>query len=207
MTLRLASFVVFGVLAVACGGNPPPAEAPGPLSVPGPRAVAPVSPADLVRPGHPAPTAAPAPAPAPEQPAAVAAAPSAPFGAQAAPAAAPEPSLFLRLGGAGPIAMVVDTFTARVHGDTALAPLFRGVDMDNFKRLMNELLCEATGGGCSYSGRPMRASHTGLNVTDAQFDTVVGYLSATLDQFNVPVREKNELLGLLAPMRSDIVGH
>jgi hemoglobin len=178
------------ILVSACShGASAPAPAATPVAAPGPGAVAPFSPADVRRTGAGAPTA-----------------PAAP----AEPAAAPqtvEPPLYLRLGGQAAIAMVVDTFTARVHGDTALAPLFRGTDMDMFKRMMNELLCEATGGGCTYTGRSMRASHTGLNVTDAQFDTVVGYLSATLDQFNVPVREKNELLGLLAPMRGDIVGH
>jgi hemoglobin len=164
-----------------------------PVAAPGRGAVMPFSPADVRRTGAGAPTP-----------------PVAPAELAAAPAPAPEPAeppLYLRLGGQAAIAMVVDTFTARVHGDTALAPLFRGTDMDMFKRMMNELLCEATGGSCRYTGRSMRASHTGLNVTDAQFDTVVGYLSATLDQFNVPVREKNELLGLLAPMRGDIVGH
>jgi hemoglobin len=105
------------------------------------------------------------------------------------------------------VAIVVDTFTARVHGDTTLAPLFRGVDMDNFKRLMRELVCQETGGGCTYTGRSMAVAHQGLNVTDAQFEIVLGYLAATLDQFHVPAQEKNELLTALAGMKGDIVGH
>ncbi|MFI5213462.1 MAG: group 1 truncated hemoglobin, partial [Gemmatimonadales bacterium] len=122
----------------------------------------------------------------------------------AAPAA---PTLYDRLGGAAAVAIVVDTFTARVHGDTTLAPLFRGVDMDNFKRLMRELICQGTGGGCSYTGRSMAAAHQGLNITEDQFNVVVGYLSATLDQFSVPAQEKNELLTILGGMKGDIVGH
>jgi hemoglobin len=191
MTGHLERTLAAIILVGACShGASAPAPAAVPVAAPGPGAVMPFSPADNRRTGAGAPT------PVTATEAAAAAAPQ-----------AAEPPLYLRLGGQGAIAMVVDTFTARVHGDTALAPLFRGTDMDMFKRMMNELLCEATGGGCQYTGRSMRASHTGLNVTDAQFDTVVGYLSATLDQFNVPVREKNELLGLLAPMRGDIVGH
>ncbi|MFI5207991.1 MAG: group 1 truncated hemoglobin [Gemmatimonadales bacterium] len=128
--------------------------------------------------------------------------------AQPAPAAAPAaPTLYDRLGGAAAVAIVVDTFTARVHGDTTLAPLFRGVDMDNFKRLMRELICQGTGGGCSYTGRSMAAAHQGLNITEDQFNVVVGYLSATLDQFSVPAQEKNELLTILGGMKGDIVGH
>jgi hemoglobin len=193
------------------------------MSRPGPNAVAPVSPADRLRTGS---TPAPAQAPAPDAAAAAPAATPSPSAsdqaatatpapaaavevpAQPAPVAAPAaPSLYDRLGGASAVAIVVDTFTARVHGDTTLAPLFRGVDMDNFKRLMRELICQGTGGGCTYTGRTMLASHQGLNVTDAQFEIVVGYLAATLDQFSVPAQEKNELLMILAGMKGDIVGH
>jgi hemoglobin len=124
-----------------------------------------------------------------------------------APAAPAAPSLYDRLGGAAAIAIVVDTFVMRVHGDTTIAPLFRGVDMDNFKRLMRELLCQGTGGGCAYTGRSMLAAHQGLNITNAQFDLVAGYMAATLDQFNVPPQEKGEVMAILGPMRPDVVGH
>ncbi len=226
MTGRAGLIVVAALCAAGCGGNPAPQEA-SPMTRPGPNAVAPVSPADRLKTGStPAPArpaeAAPAPAAAPAAPAAAAPAPSAPepaapaaapapaaeAPAQPAPAAAPAtPTLYDRLGGAAAVGTVVDTFTARVHGDTTLAPLFRGVDMDNFKRLMRELICQGTGGGCSYSGRSMAAAHQGLNVTEDQFNTVVGYLSETLDQFNVPAQEKNELLTILGGMKGDIVGH
>ena len=200
MKATFVRLLAVSTLAGACGHGssapePAAAPAPAPAAAPGPRAVAPVSPAD-VRPSSrgAAPAAVPASAPA---------APAAP----AAAAAPSEPALYWRLGGQAAITMVVDTFTARVHGDTSLAPLFRGVDMNTFKRLLYELVCEAGGGPCHYSGRSMAAAHTGLAITNAQFDAVVGYMAATLDQFNVPAREKSELLGLLAPMRGDIVGH
>ena len=52
----------------------------------------------------------------------------------------------------------------------------------------------------------MRTAHTGRNVTEAQFNALVEDLVMTLDQFKVPTREKNELLGILGPMKGDIVG-
>jgi hemoglobin len=221
---RCAGLIALAALCAAgCGGTPEPQQT-SPMSRPGPNAVAPVSPADRLRVGsatwspQPAPEAATAAAAAPaEAPAAAepapkvsepAPAPAAEAPAQPAPVAAPAtPSLFDRLGGAAAVAIVVDTFTARVHGDPNLEPLFHGVDMDNFKRLMRELICEGTGGGCSYTGRSMLAAHQGLNVREDQFNVVVGYLSTTLDQFNVPAQEKNELLTILGGMKGDIVGH
>jgi len=38
------------------------------------------------------------------------------------------------------------------------------------------------------------------------FGALVEDLVGALDQFKVPPREKNELLSMLAPMKSDIVG-
>lgn len=35
---------------------------------------------------------------------------------------------------------------------------------------------------------------------------MVGDLVATLDQFSAPTQEKNELLAILGPMQSNIVG-
>jgi hemoglobin len=44
-----------------------------------------------------------------------------------------------------------------------------------------------------------------MGVTAGEFDALVEDLVATLDEFDVPEAEKNELLGLLGPMRPDIV--
>jgi hemoglobin len=42
-------------------------------------------------------------------------------------------------------------------------------------------------------------------VTAGEFDALVEDLVATLDEFDVPTAEQEELLGLLGPMRGDIV--
>ena len=53
----------------------------------------------------------------------------------------------------------------------------------------------------------MKSAHSGMNITEAEFGAVAENLVRTLDKFGVPAREKNELVGLVAPMKSDIVGH
>lgn len=54
-----------------------------------------------------------------------------------------------------------------------------------------------------------RARHAGDarrdGVTAGEFDALVEDLVATLDEFAVPNAEQDELLGLLAPMRDDVV--
>ena len=67
-------------------------------------------------------------------------------------------------------------------------------------------ICEGTGGPCKYKGKTMMEAHQGKNITEAEFNALVGDLVAALDQFNVPDQKKNDLLGILGPMKSDIVG-
>jgi hemoglobin len=44
-----------------------------------------------------------------------------------------------------------------------------------------------------------------MGVTAGEFDALVEDLVATLDEFEVPKPEQDELLGLLGPMRDEIV--
>ena len=66
-------------------------------------------------------------------------------------------------------------------------------------------LCEATGGPCTYTGRSMRDTHAGMKTTAGEFDVVMQHLGATLDELNIPKPEQDELVGLIEPMRGDIV--
>jgi hemoglobin len=73
------------------------------------------------------------------------------------------------------------------------------------RKMLVDPVCEATGGPCMYTGRAMKETHDGIGVTAGEFDALVDDLGATLDEFNVPKAEQDELLGLLAPMRDEIV--
>lgn len=71
--------------------------------------------------------------------------------------------------------------------------------------MLVDQVCEATGGPRTYAGRSMGETHDGMGVTAGELDALVGDLVATLDSFDVPPAEKDELLGALAPMCGDIV--
>ena len=51
----------------------------------------------------------------------------------------------------------------------------------------------------------MKTARAGMGITGPQFDALVQDLVTTLDKFKVPAPEKNELLSVLGPMKSDIV--
>jgi len=121
------------------------------------------------------------------------------------PSFAAEKSLYERLGGQGAIQAVVTKFISNVGGDKRINGYFATADLKKLNKLLVEQVCMATGGPCSYSGRDMKTTHKGMKVTEAAFGALVEDLVAALDTFNVPAKEKGELLGILGPMKSDIV--
>ena len=114
-------------------------------------------------------------------------------------------SLCERLGGVDAISAVVDSFVARCAGDDRINGKFERSDIPRLKKMLVDQVCEAAGGPCAYTGRAMRDTHDGMGVTAGEFDALVEDLVATLDEFNVPKAEQDELLSLLAPLRGDIV--
>jgi hemoglobin len=114
-------------------------------------------------------------------------------------------TLYERLGGLEAITAVVDSFVARCADDDRINSKFARTDIPRLKKMLIDQVCEATGGPCTYAGRDMKETHDGMGVTAGEFDALVGDLVATLDEFDVPEAEKGELLGLLGPMRADIV--
>jgi hemoglobin len=114
-------------------------------------------------------------------------------------------TLYERLGGKDAITAVVDDFVARCAGDGRINGKFARTDIPRLKTMLVDQICQASGGPCTYQGRDMRETHDGMGVTAGEFDALVGDLVATLNQFGVPKDAQDELLGLLGPMRADIV--
>jgi len=118
------------------------------------------------------------------------------------------PTLYKRLGGYDAIAAVTDDFLGKLAGDPQLGRFFGGHSSDSLKRIRQNIvdqLCAATGGPCVYVGRDMKTAHAGLKISEKDWDTTVKYLVATLDKFNVPAKEKDEVLGAVGGLKKDIV--
>jgi hemoglobin len=114
-------------------------------------------------------------------------------------------SLYERLGGLDAIEAVVDSFVGRCAADDRINGKFERTDIPRLKKMLVDQVCEATGGPCTYTGREMRETHDGMQVTAGEFNALVEDLVATLEAFDVPEPEQEELLALLGPMRDDIV--
>jgi hemoglobin len=121
------------------------------------------------------------------------------------------PSLYDRLGGVYNIAPVVDDLIDRVMGDPRLNANPRvdeahhRVSAAGFKYFVTEMLCEAAGGPQHYSGRPMGDSHRHLMITDEEWLAFMDDLQQTLDKFEVPQPEQNEIKVIVESTREAIV--
>lgn len=115
------------------------------------------------------------------------------------------PSLYDRLGGKAAISAVVDQFVANVAQDQRINGRFATTDIPKLKRHLVDQVCTASGGPCTYAGRDMKTTHAGMKISNADFAALVEDLVKALKTFNVPEADKNELLGLLGPMKNDIV--
>lgn len=114
-------------------------------------------------------------------------------------------TLYGRLGSKAAITAVVAEFVGRVGADTRINGFFAKTNLDHLKKMLVDQICQAAGGPCKYTGRDMKTAHAGMGVTDAAFGALVEDLVAALDKFKVGEKEKNELLGVLGPMKTDIV--
>lgn len=118
--------------------------------------------------------------------------------------------LYDRLGGIEAISAVIDDFLGNVVADDRINKFFSETVMSpervrGLRQGLIDLVCVGAGGPCEYKGRDMRSAHVGMKITDVEFDALVEDLVKSLDKFKVPAPEKAALLGVLAPMRGDIV--
>ena len=133
-----------------------------------------------------------------------------------------EESLYERLGGVFAIAAVIDYFSDEVvknavAGQGSDNPELREWHTQKLARLpglkwMRTLwVCDVAGGPFHYVGTEpgrdrvsLEEAHRELEITPDQFDAVAGELAKALDHFNVPEREKNEVLAAFAAHKGEV---
>jgi hemoglobin len=114
-------------------------------------------------------------------------------------------SLYDRMGGASVVQAVAGEVIDVVVARHDLGRSFADTNLERIKRLLAEQICSVAAGPCHYSGDSMREVHAGHQISEAEFYGMVEVLRDSLRHHGVPLRERNELLALLAPMQRDIV--
>jgi len=123
-------------------------------------------------------------------------------------------SLYDRLGGVYAIAAVIDRFSDSLLEDPSIVnanPELREWHTVKYRERLPGLkflrtlwVCDVAGGPFKYTAQPLDKAHFDLHISPEVFDMVAGHLAETLDQFNVPEREKQEVLGAFAAHKGEV---
>ena len=127
--------------------------------------------------------------------------------AQTAPA---QKSLYERLGGQPAVEAVANGLVDRILADNRVNKWFTHAasspeNTRAYKATLTAFICKSVGGPCNYTGLDMVAAHKGRGVTSEAFNAVAEDLSAVLDQFKVPAKEKGEVMTLVGSLKPSIV--
>lgn len=121
-------------------------------------------------------------------------------------------SLYDQLGGQAGVEAVVNELLNVLAADGRINWMFSNSDLGNLSTKLQEQICAATGGGCTYTGGSMVAVHAGMAITDAQFDALVEDLLIALTNLGVPYSSDfngeypvDLLIQALAGLQGDIV--
>ncbi len=131
-------------------------------------------------------------------------------------------SLYERVGGVFAIAAVIDRFSDAlianpIVGQSSSNPALRDWHTNNLARLpglkfMRTLwVCNISGGPFEYVGTEpgstplgLEEAHREFRISSAEFDEVAAELARTLDSFDVPTQEKDEVLAAFAAHKGEV---
>jgi len=125
-----------------------------------------------------------------------------------------EPTLYERLGGIFNIAAVVNNFSDRLLKNPKIVDanpelhewhtVTYHTRMPGLKWGRTWWLAMKAGGPFLYTGKEMRDAHFDLKISPEVFDEVSAELANALDDFNVPEREKQEVLAAFAAEKGEV---
>jgi hemoglobin len=127
------------------------------------------------------------------------------------PGAAATQTLYERLGGVYNIAAVADDFIERLYvnetlnANPAIAGARSQLRKPGLKVQLTTMMCQVTGGPCKYAGQGMKEAHAHFRITEGEWNAMVADFKATLDKFQVPASEQQELMTIVGSTKPDIV--
>ncbi|PCK31399.1 group I truncated hemoglobin [Pseudoalteromonas piscicida] len=120
-------------------------------------------------------------------------------------ATTPQRSLYEQIGGNAGAQKLVDAFIQQIGNDEVILPYFKASNVSHFREGFITHLCDTLDGPCDYQGDNMVQIHTGMNITESDFNRVVDLLINAMNEVGIPHGIQNKILARLAPMRGEII--
>lgn len=114
-------------------------------------------------------------------------------------------SLYQKLDGKAGLARIVDSFIYQIGNDEQVIHYFEHSNITHFRQGFITHMCMLVEGPCEYDGDSMVAIHTGMHITEKDFNHVVDLLINAMNEQNINHNLQNEILSRMAPLRSEII--
>ena len=117
-------------------------------------------------------------------------------------------TLYERLGGYDAIAAVTKDLMVRIKADPQLGRFYKYRGDDGIQReeqLLVDFLCSSAGGPMYYTGRDMKTLHIGMKLSESDWSALLGHLNDTLEAFQVPQAERDDVVAFIQSTKTDIV--
>jgi hemoglobin len=119
-----------------------------------------------------------------------------------------EKTLYERLGGYDGITAFVNDLLPRLQSDSQLGRFWqnRGEDgIEREKQLLIDYLCSNAGGPVYYTGRNMKLSHEGMEISESDWSVFLGHAGDTMAALSVPAQECDDVVAFVLSLKDDIV--
>lgn len=114
-------------------------------------------------------------------------------------------TLYQQLDGRPGLERLVDSFINQIGNDETIIHFFEHANIAHFREGFISHLCDLTDGPCEYKGDNMVDIHTGMHISEREFNHVVDLLIAAMNEQNISHSVQNQILARMAPLRSEII--
>ena len=114
-------------------------------------------------------------------------------------------SLYQKLDGKAGIGRIVDSFIYQIGNDEQIIHYFEHSNIAHFRQGFINHMCMLVEGPCTYDGDSMVAIHTGMHITEKDFNHVVDLLINAMNEQNISHSLQNDILSSMAPLRGEII--
>ena len=119
---------------------------------------------------------------------------------------AAEQSLYERIGGEAKARQIVSDIWDNHSKNPIVKDRFAKSNPDYVKQRVFEIFAAATGAtDVQYTGMDMKTAHSGMNISEMEFNAVVDDVLAACESNGVGQQEMDEILAILWSVRKDIV--
>jgi len=115
-------------------------------------------------------------------------------------------TLYTKVGGKESVTELVDKLYSKILKSPITSPQFEGRDVDHIKAMQVEFFSNAMGAPEPYTGMGMKEVHTGLNITDEQFNAVASYLEDSMKEMGMEDSDISTVMNMASGLKDQIVG-